>query len=61
VASRELGGDHRPARTFRRYDVVASEDHREEAAKVTACRKRRFADKDGENADKGARLLRIPR
>jgi hypothetical protein len=52
---------HNTTRTFRRYDDVASEDDREDVANVMEYRKRRFAEKDGGNADKRARLLRIPR
>jgi integrase len=49
---------HKTSRTFRRYDVVASEDNREDVARVTQYRKQRFAAKD---AAKGSKLLRIPR
>lgn len=52
---------HRTARTFRRYDLTANEDNREDMAKVTAYRKRRFADKEGAETDKGSKLLRISR
>lgn len=50
---------HKTTRTFRRYDIVSSEDNREDVAKVTAYRKRRFADKDREKTDKGSKLLRV--
>lgn len=52
---------HKTASTFRRYDIVAREDNREDAQRVSDYRAKRFADKDGENADKAAKLLRIPR
>jgi hypothetical protein len=47
--------------TFRRYDITVQEDNREDVAKVTAYRKKRFADKDGEKADKSAKLLKLSR
>jgi integrase len=50
---------HRTARTFRRYDLIANDDNREDMGKVTAYRKRRFADKGGEKTDSRAKLLRI--
>lgn len=52
---------HRTASTFRRYDVTAREDNREDMAKASEYRRKRFADKDAEDADKEAKLLRIPR
>jgi integrase len=52
---------HKTARTFRRYDLTANEDNREDMAKVTEYRRRRFADKEGEKTDKGSKLLRIQR
>jgi integrase len=50
---------HRTARTFRRYDVTVNEDNREDVARVTAYRKKRFSDNEGEKSDKDAKLLRI--
>jgi integrase len=52
---------HKTARTFRRYDVTVNEDNREDVARVTEYRKRRFADKGGEKTDSRAKLLRISR
>jgi integrase len=52
---------HKTSSTFRRYDVTAREDNREDAARVTEYRRKRFADSGAANADKSARLLRIPR
>ncbi len=51
---------HRTASTFRRYDIVAREDNREDALRVSDYRKMRFADNERENADKSAKLLSIP-
>jgi integrase len=50
---------HRTSSTFRRYDITARDDNREDVVRVSEYRKRRFADKDGENADKSSKLLRI--
>jgi integrase len=52
---------HRTASTFRRYDITARDDNREDVVRVTAYRKRRFADKGGEKADTDAKLMRISR
>jgi hypothetical protein len=50
---------HRTARTFRLYDIVASEDNREDAQRFSDYRRKRFADKGGEKTDKGSKLLRV--
>lgn len=50
---------HRTAATFRRYDITAREDNREDVARVSEYRRKRFADSSGENADSRAKLLRI--
>jgi integrase len=50
---------HTTPSTFRRYDLTDREDNREDMDKVTAYRKKRFADKKGKNADRSAKLLRI--
>ena len=52
---------HRTANTFRRYDVTAREDNREDMNKATEYRAKRFADKASADADKSAKLLRIPK
>lgn len=52
---------HRTANTFRRYDVTAREDNREDMRKATEYRAKRFADRNGADADKAAKLLRISR
>ncbi len=52
---------HKTASTFRRYDIVAREDNREDAQRVSDYRRTRFADSGGSDADKSAKLLRIPR
>lgn len=52
---------HRTASTFRRYDITAREDNREDVARVSEYRRKRFADTDDENADSRARLLRLSR
>jgi integrase len=52
---------HRTASTFRRYDITARDDNREDVVRVSEYRKKRFADKDGEKTDKSARLLRLSR
>ena len=43
------------------YDVTAREDNREDMAKATEYRRKRFADKEAKDADKSAKLLRISR
>jgi hypothetical protein len=45
--------------TFRRYDVTAGEGDRD-MAKATEHRRKRFADNPTPDADKPAKLLRIP-
>jgi len=52
---------HRTANTFRRYNVTAREDNREDMRMATEYRRKRFADSEGADADKAARLLRIRR
>lgn len=52
---------HRTASTFRRYDITAREDNREDVARVSEYRRKRFSDKPTEDSDSRARLLRIPR
>jgi hypothetical protein len=51
---------HRTGSTFRRYDRTSREDAREDMQRVTAYRRERFADDLGADADKSAKLLRIP-
>jgi len=51
---------HKTASTFRRYDIVARDDNREDAERVSAYRAKRFADKETAKADKGSKLLRLP-
>lgn len=50
---------HKTASTFRRYDIVARDDNREDAERVSAYRARRFADKEPADADKRSKMLRI--
>jgi len=52
---------HRTASTFRRYDLVARDDNREDARRISEYRRGRFADSEGSDTDKSAKLLRIPR
>jgi integrase len=52
---------HRTANTFRRYDVTAREDNREDMQRATEYRAKRFADKTAADPDKTAKLLRIPK
>jgi integrase len=52
---------HTTAKTFRRYNLTSNEDNREDVAKVTEYRRKKFADKGGEKTDKGSKLLRIRR
>jgi len=49
----------RTSRTFRRYDIVASEYNREGAQRVSDYRRKRFADKGAEKTDKSSKLLRV--
>lgn len=50
---------HRTASTFRRYDITVRDDNREDVARVSEYRRKRFADREGADADKSAKLLRI--
>jgi integrase len=50
---------HRTASTFRRYDITAREDNREDVARVSEYRRRRFSDKSGADSGSRAKLLRI--
>ena len=43
-----------------RYDVTAREDNREDMVKATEYRRERFADNSTTDAEKRAKLLRIP-
>jgi integrase len=50
---------HRTASTFRRYDITAREDNREDVARVSEYRRRRFSDKAGANSDSHSKLLKM--
>jgi integrase len=52
---------HSTPSTFRRYNITARDDNREDMQRATEYRRKRFADKAASDADKSAKLLRIPR
>jgi hypothetical protein len=52
---------HRTSSRFRRYEITARDDNRKDVVRVSEYRKKRFADSEGEKADKSAKVLRIPR
>jgi hypothetical protein len=50
---------HSTSSTFRRYDITARDDNRQDMKSATEYRRKKFADKEGSDADKAAKLLRI--
>jgi hypothetical protein len=46
---------------LQRYDLTGQEDNREDIAKASEYRAKRFADRKDADADKSAELLRISR